>query len=195
VHLYAVLDSVDGELARLRRQFTLKGLYLEDLSAYYIIVGFPLSVAWHVARAGLGPWPVVLAVVFGAFGRNGIAVARRAVIKSIQTKRPAVRVAPPEGGTESWIRRVIDGHVLNHTNIRLVVSTALVAETLAGRPPQVTSALLVAAVFGLLAREAATVVHMLRRDTLDGLLWQVYEDAKTVNEDPSRVDALQLAKY
>ena len=67
IHLYSVLDSVDGELARLRKQFSLTGLFLEDLSAFYVIVGFPLATATLVYRSGLGTLPLILGILYGAF--------------------------------------------------------------------------------------------------------------------------------
>jgi phosphatidylglycerophosphate synthase len=197
LHVYAILDSVDGELARLRRQFSLKGLYLEDLSAFFMIVGFPLAVGVHIHRAGSGPEPLVLAILYAAFGRNSMAVARRAILRSVRTKRPvesssARQEMPSYIGT---IRRVMDEHLLNHTNIRLAVSTAFLVEVLAGGPVTVTTWLMSAVLIGLLAREAAAILYLLRGHRLDTLLAEVYEDAKIVHTDPTDADGFRLARY
>jgi phosphatidylglycerophosphate synthase len=193
VHLYAILDSVDGEIARLTRTFTLKGLFLEDLSAFYMIVGFPIAVAMHIHHAGIMTWPLALAIGFGAFGRNGIAAARRAVIKSISTRRPASPGLSASGSLYTSLRRLVEDQLLNHTNIRLVVSTSLAIEVIVGAPPRITSWLLGAILIGLIAREAAVILRFLRGSALDAFLWQVYADAKVVNTDSSAADGLQLA--
>lgn len=196
VHLVAVLDSVDGELARLRRQFSLKGLFLEDLSAFYMIVAFPVAVGFHVFRAGAGSLPLVLAILFGCFGRNAMAAARRALLKSMQTKRPVrTPASPSSSGVGGGIRRMIEEHLLNHTNIWVVLSTVLLVETLIGKSPTTTAAVTSVLMVGLFAKEAATLVHLLRQDTLDTLLWQLYKDAKVSNMDASQVDPMELARY
>lgn len=196
VHAYAVLDSVDGELARLRQDFTIRGLFLEDLSAYYVIVGFPMAVGIAVWQAGLSPLPLILSCGYAAFGRNGVAVARRAVLKSIQTRRPTrpMEAGGFQGG--SRLRHLIDGHLLNHTNIRAAISTVVIVEVAAGRSPVLAWWLLTIVVVGLLAREALTVFYFLRASTLDAMLWEVYRDARApVAQQITKADALRLAKY
>jgi phosphatidylglycerophosphate synthase len=196
LHVYAVLDSVDGELARFRRQFSLNGLFLEDLSAFYLIVGFPLAVAICAQRTGSGAALLLLALSYAVFGRTAMAVARRAVIRSIHTKRP-VSPAPPTDRRErspgATVRRFVDDHLLNHTNIRVVVSTALAVEMLGSHTARVAAVLMGTAVVGLLVREGATIVHLLRGH-LDDLLLETYADARTMNTDASSADGFHLAR-
>jgi hypothetical protein len=198
VHVYAVLDSVDGELARLRRKFSLKGLFLEDLSAFYMIVAFPLAVANHLMRADGGLLLLGLAGGYAAFGRNGMAAARRALLKSIRTKRPISADAPTGAMPDVHagpMRRVIDGLLLNHTIIRAVVSIALLVETAwDARPPVVTGWILAAALAGLLVREVAAIALLLRNQTLDRMLDEIYRDARVVNRSASEADGIELAR-
>lgn len=198
VHLYAVLDSVDGELARLRREFTLTGLFLEDLSAFHVIVAFPLAVGLHMMRGGAGPLVLILAATYAAFGRTAMAVARRAVLKSIRTKRPVspeTPVGPILNGGAGTLRRLVDDFLLNHTIIRAVVSTSLLIEIAIGRvSPVITAWILGAALVGLLLREAATIVLLLRKDTLDKMLQGVYRDAGVVKTNAADADVFELAR-
>jgi phosphatidylglycerophosphate synthase len=195
IHLYAVLDSVDGELARLRQRFSLAGLFLEDLSAFYLIVGFPLAVAIVAERTGSGSVLLVLALIYAAFGRTAMAVARRAVMRSIRTHRPLSGRATPShrSATGSLVQRLVDDHLLNHTNLRVVVSTALVVEIVTRGTARWAAMLMGIALVGLLARECATVLLLLRGG-LDNLLLETYEDARTINRDPSSTDGFRLAR-
>lgn len=45
-YLHLLLDRVDGEVARYKRQFSLKGIYLDELNHYIIPPLFFLSLAW-----------------------------------------------------------------------------------------------------------------------------------------------------
>lgn len=45
-YINLLLDRVDGELARYKRQFSLKGIYLDELNHYVIPSLFFLSLAW-----------------------------------------------------------------------------------------------------------------------------------------------------
>src|SRR5690606_11254956 len=92
LHLYAILDSVDGELARLSARYSLAGLFIEDLSAYVMINAFNLAVAWRLYTDAHLAWPLVCAVLVTAFARNVMPVARRAILKSVLTRRPAKHV-------------------------------------------------------------------------------------------------------
>ena len=58
IHVYAVLDSVDGELARAKGQSSLKGLFLEDYSAYAMINGYWLAMGGNLSKAtdSCGRW-------------------------------------------------------------------------------------------------------------------------------------------
>lgn len=45
-YLHLLLDRVDGEIARYKQQFSLKGIYLDELNHYIIPPLFFLSLAW-----------------------------------------------------------------------------------------------------------------------------------------------------
>jgi phosphatidylglycerophosphate synthase len=126
VHLYAVLDSVDGELARLRRVFTIKGLFLEDLSAFTMINGFWLAIGWFLHRATGDTWPVWLAVVVVAFGRNAMGAARRAINKWFESHRAVPAAADRGAGGDSalgGVRKLVEEHLLHYTNIWIALTT------------------------------------------------------------------------
>ena len=121
--------------------------------------------------------------------------ARRALLKSIETRREVV--APTRGGLSgersvprSWARRAAES-VLDHTNIRLVTTTLVAAEVLIGRFD--LGLVLVAFDFylgGLAAREIAILAYLLRGDRLDRTLNEVCEAARA----PQRqTDGLALA--
>jgi phosphatidylglycerophosphate synthase len=128
VHLHAVLDSVDGELARLRQRFTIQGLFLEDLCAFTMINGMFLAIGAYVARTQWALWPVVLAVAVVAFGRNAMQVGRRAIIASIASKRkpPMRSAAGPQ--TLLGLRAFFENTVLHFTNMWVVCTTLIVVE-------------------------------------------------------------------
>lgn len=50
-YLNLLLDRVDGELARYKKQFSLKGIYLDELNHYIIPLLFFLSLAWGLKDA------------------------------------------------------------------------------------------------------------------------------------------------
>jgi phosphatidylglycerophosphate synthase len=165
IHLYAVLDSVDGELARLRKSFTLRGLFIEDLSAYAMINGFNLAVAWYLRRAGHGDWPLAAAVALAAFGRNAMPVARRVILNAIAAgRKPTVvpRAARPPGR----LRAFVEEQLLYQTNIWVVVSTLIVVEIVLGRPAGVVPVFALA-IGGLLLKELAVVAHLVRGEALE----------------------------
>jgi hypothetical protein len=194
VHLYAVLDSVDGELARLHRSFSLRGLFIEDLSAYTMINGFNLAIAISLWRTGQGSWPLVIAVAFVAFGRNAMPAARRAIMKSVATRRPVRESRAPvaaSGGARRSIRAFVENHLLHYTNIWVVLSSLLAVDVLAGTRILVYG--FVAAMLGQWAREAAVLAQLLRGG-LDQQLLAVYRNATEMPGDPA-VDGLDLARY
>ncbi len=200
LHLYAVLDSVDGELARLRKDYSLAGLFLEDWSAYTMINGVNLSVAWYLQRCGWGAWPLVAAVMLAAFGRNVMPVARRALIKSVLTRRPpalleagASSPAPRESPLVRWGRFVSES-LLHCTNTWLVLSSLLVIEVVAGR-----SLGLVLAAFWFynalhVAREAAALVRCVVADALERQLGQLYA-AAAVPPGACQADPRRLSEF
>lgn len=193
VHLFAVLDSVDGELARLRRTFSVQGLFLEDLAAYTMINGVFLAVGVYLGRSMDCWWPLVLAVIVVAFGRNAMQVARRALLKSIATRRPVapdLRGAGPDVGA-SGLRRFVEKQLLHYTNVWIVLTTAIVIEQVAGLRfviyPFMGYALLV------LLKELVVIAVYLRSDSLDRELAAIYRDASTLPTDP--VDGADLADH
>ena len=165
LHLYAVLDSVDGELARLRRTFTLRGLFIEDLSAYAMINGFNLAAAWYLRRNGSGDLPLVGAVVLAAFGRNAMPVARRVILNALASGR-APTVAPSEPRPPGRLRRLVEDQLLYQTNIWVVISTLIVVEIIVGRAAGVLPVLMLA-LTGLLLKEVAVIAHLVRGATLE----------------------------
>lgn len=170
VHLYAVLDSVDGELARLRRVFTIKGLFLEDLSAFTMINGFWLAIAWFLHRATGDTWPVWLAVAVVGFGRNAMGAARRAINKWFESHRAVPAAADRgavAGSTLGRIRKVVEDHVLHYTNIWIALTT--LAAVALYRP--VTMLPIVGYVFAfyasaVLAKEMAAIAVLARTGEL-----------------------------
>ncbi|MGH9386932.1 MAG: CDP-alcohol phosphatidyltransferase family protein [Vicinamibacterales bacterium] len=189
LHLYAVLDSVDGELARMTQQFSLVGLFIEDLSAYVMINAFNLSVAWRLYVDAQLAWPLVAAVGIAAFGRNVMPVARRAVLKSLMTQRPRKN---PEGvdvgRAPSPIREFLHENVVHITNHWVVIS-ALLGLWAYGLIPTTV----VAAAFGLSlasfgAREVAALIMFVRRDRLERELSRIYAAAsRSADSDPHRL--------
>jgi hypothetical protein len=185
IHLYAVLDSVDGELARLRRTFTLRGLFIEDLSAYAMINGFNLAVAWYLRRTGAGDWPLVAAVALAAFGRNAMPVARRVILNALAAGRPP-RVAPPAPRPPGRLRVLVEEQLLYQTNLWVVISTLIVVEIVAGRAAGVLP-VFAFAVGGLLLKEAAVIVHLVRGDALEHRLAEAAAHAvKAAGGGPDR---------
>jgi phosphatidylglycerophosphate synthase len=192
LHLYAVLDSVDGELARMTRTFSLVGLFVEDLSAYLMINAFNLAVAWRLYSDGALVWPLVGAVGIAAFGRNVMPVARRALLKSIMTRRP-----PQPGRTaattvsRSRVREFIHENAVHVTNHWMLVSTLLVLSVY-----DLISTAITAFVFGLViglfaCREMVALVVMLRQDRLERELSAIYAAAS----QPPELNQQRLSGY
>jgi phosphatidylglycerophosphate synthase len=175
IHLHLVLDSVDGELARLRKSFTLRGLFIEDHTAYTMINAVFLAVAWYLRRGGHGDWPVVAAVALAAFGRNAMPVARRVILNLVAAGRPP-RVAASEPRPPGGLRHFIEEQLLYSTNIWVVLSVLIIVEAATGRRAGV--ALVYAyAVGGWLLKEAAIVAHLVRGETLERQLADVRAQA------------------
>jgi hypothetical protein len=161
VHLYAVLDSVDGELARLRRTFTIKGLFLEDLSAFTMINGFFLAVGWYLQRTTGKDWPVWIAVVVVGFGRNAMGAARRAINKWFESRRPIPESTTHAGATSvlGRIRKLVEEHLLHYTNIWITLSSLIAVDLLVSSDAR--TVLLYAFTFyvsAVLAKELAAIV-------------------------------------
>ncbi len=187
VHLFAVLDSVDGELARLRERYTLQGLYLEDLAAYTMINGMFLAVGCYVHRTQDVMWPLVLAVLIAAFGRNAMQVARRALLKSIMTRRPIrAEVAAIAGASSpSRLREFVEKQLLHYTNVWLVLTTLILVEQLGGFQERRLVLLALTGYLVLVAlKELAVIATHVRTAALDRELHQIYERTRTVPTTP-----------
>jgi phosphatidylglycerophosphate synthase len=203
VHLYAVLDSVDGELARFRESFSLKGLFLEDLSAYAMINAFQLAMGFYLARTQAIRWPAAVAIAMAAFGRNAMPVARRAILKSILTSRPvsAAVVAKharlsAEAPTTSRsslarLRSIVQDHVLHYTYIWIVLSSLVVVEQTLDLSR--SRLVLVGFVFfsaGLVAKELGAVARYLLTDALETETLRIYEQARQI--PTGRADGMRM---
>lgn len=196
MHLVAVLDSVDGELARLRKTFSLKGLFLEDLCAFTMINGMFLALGGYVLHTQGEVWPLALAVVTVAFGRNAMQVARRAILKSIATKRPvaadAHRAAGPPGAA-SRLRGFVEKHLLHYTNLWLITTSLILVEELGGRHDlRLVMYALVSYASLVLFKELAAIATFLFTGALERQSLDVYERARTIPTEP--VSGLDLAK-
>ncbi|NRA33252.1 MAG: CDP-alcohol phosphatidyltransferase family protein [Polyangiaceae bacterium] len=196
IHLQSVLDSVDGELARLDKNFSLKGLFLEDLSAYLLINGFWLAIGVYLARTTGSSWPLSMAVALVAFFRNVMPVARRAILKSIETRRP---VAPRTeasgraggGGTLFKILKLAE-HLLHYTYTWIVLSTLVVIEGLGyWREYHLVQHVFTVLIVLHAAREGGIFALHLFTDKIDRDLMAVYDRAAQVPTAP--VDAFVLS--
>ena len=167
VHLYAILDSVDGELARLLDRSSLRGMFLEDWSAYAMITAFPLAVALYLQSAGASSASVVLAVLFAVLGRNVMPALRRAIAQSNEFPSQTDPHTPERVGRAARWQAILEEHILHQTNIRLVL-TSLVLVHLATRglraPLEIAFYGYVGALF---IREAGILFLALRRDLVD----------------------------
>jgi hypothetical protein len=186
IHLHLVLDSVDGELARLRKTFTLRGLFIEDHTAYTMINAVFLSVAWYLRRNGHGDWPVLAAVVLAAFGRNAMPVARRVILNLVAVGRPP-RVAPSEPRPPGGLRHLVEEQLLYSTNIWVVLSLLIIVEAATGRRAGVVL-VFAYAVGGWLLKEAAIVAHLVRGETLERQLADVTAGVLAAARDGSSTD-------
>lgn len=192
LHLYAVLDSVDGDLARMTQRFSLVGLFIEDLSAYVMINGFNLAVAWRLYTDAHLTWPLVAAVSVIAFGRNVMPVARRAMIKSIMTGRPA-QPLPPEGPPKpsSQFREFVHENVIHTTNQWMLVSALLAFSTYSMISSRVVAVFFAGMLAALAAREILALILFLRDDRLERELSRIYLAASS----PSTTDGRRLSSY
>ncbi|MGE0396380.1 MAG: CDP-alcohol phosphatidyltransferase family protein [Kofleriaceae bacterium] len=192
VHVFAVLDSVDGELARLREKYTIVGLFLEDLAAFTMINGMFLAVGAYLHRTSGRLWPLLVAVVLVAFGRNAMQVARRAMFKSVRTARPidpavvAAHAALPKQPSSAI--RTLGERLLHYTNVWLVLTSAILVE-------QLTEISIVAYAFALYAtavllKEAAVIATYSFTNALEHELLDLYHRARSLPTDPVSGDTL-----
>lgn len=178
VHLFAVLDSVDGELARLHQRFTIKGLFLEDLCAFTMINGMFLALGGYLVRTTGAVWPLALCVLTVAFGRNAMQVARRAVLASVAGKRRiegTLRPAAPRSG----LRYVVENILLHFTNMWIITTSLVLVEELGGLHHLHLVEIALCFFCGIvLLKELAVVATFLVSDSLEQQVLEVYEQAK-----------------
>lgn len=172
IHLYAVLDSVDGELARLLDRRSFKGLFLEDWSAYGMVSVFPIAVALYLLSTTGVVWGVFLAGLYAALGRNAMPALRRAIAQTPATSSPEISVPMGPlarsrvGGWKGWI----EGSLLHPTNVRLVLTSLILIELAFEVFGAMVLYAFLAYMVALLAREAGIVLLVLRGD-LAGQEW------------------------
>jgi phosphatidylglycerophosphate synthase len=200
VHLYAVLDSVDGELARLTKNYSLKGLFIEDLSSYLMLNGVNLAIASYLYRTQGVLLPLWLAAFIAAFAHNAMPAARRSLLKSVMTRRPmGLRAGPAAGAPRrsTWMRAarlVIKDNLFHLMTIWATLATVLLVEVLASLRGPVLYAFYFFAT-GLVLKEVAIYVYLLRGGALEGELRKIYDAAATLPHPESHVDGRDLAEY
>lgn len=133
IHLYAILDSVDGELARLQDRRSLVGVFLENWSAYLMINGFLIAVGAYLFRRGDGVWPLAVALGIAAFGRSAAPAIRRTLLEAKVASR-ARSAAPPalasaERGLASRFTKFVEESLLYQTNVWVVLSALVLFES------------------------------------------------------------------
>lgn len=161
LHLYAVLDSVDGELARYFGRTSIRGVFLESWSAYMQINAFNLAAGMYLLHTQELRHPLWIAVGIAAFGRNVMPCARRTVLSNLDKFSADDSVAPAEGtggrqgGFFKKLSMYLNEHVFFQTNMWLVVSSLVLVEAVFHPPiPLVLYAFYFYA-FGLAAKEGA----------------------------------------
>jgi phosphatidylglycerophosphate synthase len=60
-----LLDQVDGEVARYRRQTSLRGVYLDEIRHMVVYATPVFALGFDVARQQLSPWPLAVSFVAG----------------------------------------------------------------------------------------------------------------------------------
>lgn len=184
IHLYAVLDSVDGEIARATGKTSLKGMYLEDHSAYLMINGYWLAMGTYLAGTLDTPWPLFIAMTYVAFGRSAMPAARRALLKAIEGgKRPDLEASGRGAGTRatlSGLTRFAFIDLLHPSTVWAVSTTVLLIERLiwTGHP------ILLVTTAGYLmlstVREVGTMFRLLSNTNLDRQLADVTASASDI---------------
>lgn len=197
IHVYAVLDSVDGELARATGKSSLKGLFLEDYSAYLMINGYWVAMGGYLAQYFENYWVLLGGFAFAAFGRLTMPAVRRALLKALENTGPpegshplpeAIRPAGQPAGFTAFL--LVD---LLHPSSVWAVSTTILALELMLDGGRLFLAAVVAAYLALsLAREAGVFVRILATDELDAVLLTTIESVRAPNmsdeENPTTDD-------
>jgi phosphatidylglycerophosphate synthase len=186
VHLYAVLDSVDGELARLLDRRSLRGMFLEDWSAYCMMTAFPLAVSLYLqARIG-SSIPVVLAVLYAVLGRNVMPALRRAIAATTDSPPPGDRpsdASERSGQVTSWTA-IVEDHLLHQTNIRVVLTLLILVHAATGIVLPVVIAFY-GYIIALFVREAGILFLVLCRDLVEREFGRIKGRASTSGPAPN----------
>jgi phosphatidylglycerophosphate synthase len=170
VHVYAVLDSVDGELARLLDKGSLKGMFLEDWSAYGLMAAFPLAIALYLQGAGASPAAVFVAVLYACIGRNGMPALRRAIGQSQEIPRASSAASTDRQRRASGWRSRVEDHLLHQTNVRVVLTSLLLVHLAVPRSLPVLEIAFYLYMAAFYAREAGILFLVLRRDLMQSEL-------------------------
>jgi phosphatidylglycerophosphate synthase len=180
LHLYAILDSVDGELARYHRRSSIKGVFLENWSAFLMINSYFLAVAALLTRElpQLGNLPLWIAVAHAAVARNAMAAGRRTILEVMQKNRQLAREAAAgvsrtlmRPARARALRRFVEDTLLNYTNMWVVLSTLIVIGF-----PRLTFAAFAFYMTGLFAKELGIVAVLIGTNRLDSEVAMAYGD-------------------
>jgi hypothetical protein len=166
IHLYAVLDSVDGELARLLERRSLRGLFLEDLSAYAMMAAFPVAVGAYLTRETGSALPIAVGVTYAVLGRNAMPAVRRAIAQSPPTSEGGDPVVSTRHRAPGWMG-IVDRTILHQTNIRVALTSLVLVEVVTGRTGDFVALPFFAYMLALFAREAGIVAMTVRGTLLD----------------------------
>jgi phosphatidylglycerophosphate synthase len=180
LHLYAILDSVDGELARYHRRSSIKGMFLENWSAFLMINGYFLAVASRLTRdlPQLGNLPLWIAVAHAAFARSAMAAGRRTILELMQNNgaraREVAAGVPQRSSTASAkagrvVRRFVEDSVLNYTNMWVVLSTLILFGF-----PRLLFAAFAFYMTGLFAKELGIVAVLTGTNRLEAEIARAY---------------------
>ncbi|MBW2702344.1 MAG: CDP-alcohol phosphatidyltransferase family protein [Deltaproteobacteria bacterium] len=140
IHLYAVLDSVDGELARFRETTSMVGRFLEDYSAYFMINGFNLAVSWFLFLDIHVVLPLYVAIGLASFGRNAMPCARRVILMSLHdsgtfgsARWPSVGKCVDKGVAPGMMKKLLrfsNNHLFYQTNMWVVLTSLMLIQAL-----------------------------------------------------------------
>ena len=183
IHIYAVLDSVDGELARASGKSSLKGLFLEDYSAYLMINGYWVAMGAYLAGFYHEYGLLAGGFAVAAFGRLAMPAVRRALLKTLEKTGPPVEesaypatnrfVAPPRG-----LARFLFVDVLHPSSVWALSTTVLAVEYVVGGG-HIGLSIAVAVYLALsVAREVAVIFRALTTDSLNRQLLEIVDQAR-----------------
>jgi phosphatidylglycerophosphate synthase len=165
IHLYAVLDSVDGEIARLTGSTSLRGMFLEDWSAYALLTCFPLAISLYLQRHGAGLGPVVVAVLYAVLGRNAMPALRRAIVQAQPSSWSTISPVA-QARLHGW-SATVERIVLNPTNIRVVLTSLVLLHLATASLTPVVTIMFYVYMAALLVREGGILWLALQGDLVE----------------------------